>query len=111
MKLSHISLFLVMLVPVVCAGDTSADSSAERVILSVKAHVVAPGLRKAQSTKTMSTLDRDDIRTVDLNPYELRVAVTDKRANEYSIELTIVDELEIGRDSATLLLAQGTTQD
>jgi len=85
------------------SNAVSDDASGESIQLNVRASIETPGQRSSRSAIIISTLDQDDIKYVEYDPYRMSLLVTDKRSNEFSMELTIFDQTETPRDSVTLL--------
>jgi len=85
------------------SNAVSDDPSGDSIQLNVRASIETPGQRSSRSAIFISTLDQDDIKYVECDPYRMSLLVTDKRYNEFSIELTIFDQTETARDTVTLL--------
>ena len=103
MRLIFANLTALFLAIGAYSNAVSDDASGERIQLNVRASIEASGLRSSTSTMIISTLDQDDIKYVEYDPYRMSLLVTDKRSNEFSMELIIFDQTETARDSVTLL--------
>ena len=103
MRLITAELIALFLAIGAYSNAVSDAPSGESIQLRVRASIEAQGQRSQRSTILISTLGQDDIKHVDYDPYRMSLLVTDKRLNEFSMELTIFDQTETARDSVTLL--------
>lgn len=85
------------------SNAVSDAPSGDSIQLNVQASIETPEQRSTSSAIFISTLNQDDIKHVECDPYRMSLLVTDERSNEFSILLTIFDQTETARDTVTLL--------
>lgn len=103
MRLIFANLTALFLATAAYSNAVSNAPSGDSVQLNVLASIEVPGRRSSKSVIIISTLERDDVKYVEFDPYRISLSVTDKRLNEFSMQLTIFDQTKTARDTVTLL--------
>lgn len=101
-RIGKILLLMVCFTTVV--GSIAADNStAERVVLRVRAAIDAPEVRSSVASTIISEIGEGYQKEIELRNYKLNIGVTDRRDQEFSIRLDLVDSNGAVIDSLTVL--------
>lgn len=104
MRLAFLLIITVVFGTVAAAPSYGDESPGPRVHLEMRTKVATPEEVAVYGTTYISNLHQGDTATLELENYNVDLLVTDERDGEFSVELTLRDEIGTVMDSVTVLI-------
>ena len=101
-----LAIALTAFLALLTAGASGADSGAPAiVVLTVQTDIMSPKGSSSSATTIIAPLSADDEETYEAHGFKFQLLVTDRRNDEFSVVISLVESPEPHIDSATVLVS------